>query len=787
MRRRPTRLLITLLGVTVGLALWQLPRQYEIDLNPRVLMGTLQDQVLVDYGWQPLTGAAGTPAEIAVQTDKSQTLRLVFDLPGFDLETVAVDGRPCSRVGVPGLLKLQTAGLPELPVASTTLAIPGTGSVSFQVVEHVVREVKVKPVEPSKGHLTRDIDPATVVAQFSPYYDDGGVWPTRPVVMSKPFLLQTQRGVNLRFNPLRYDAGRGVLLVSERLVVDVITDGAADKSLPRPAGGFAAVHTALFSNVTERPADKYQALQTLGRLLVIAPESLADAVTPLVHWKRQRGLETDLVTVPDVGVVTADIAAIITTEYTAAAGLTWVILVGDRAEMPPAVGQYDGSDSDTRYAMVSGDDVYPDLFISRVSASTPEQVSTQVNKFITYEKFPDTGTDAGWYRRAVGIASDEGLPADSERADNLRTQLLTYGYGPVQQIYQNQGGSTADITAALATGVSLVNYLGHGSGYSWESVQYRQEHLGTVANGTKLPWIIDVSCSNGDLALDDCFAEAWLRAGTPTVPAGAVGMIASTSLSPWIPPTVMQSEAVYLLTTDAAHTLGALYYSGLMKVADQYGGLSIAERVVEQNMIFGDCSLMVRTSAPAEFLVTCPTELRRDAGQVSLDVDGPAGSVVTLTHNGDLHETAFVGTGSAVQLPLGPWAAGLEAVTVTITGLNQVPFITSVTLTGDDQVSGQDQPLVPAQVTLLGNYPNPFNPATTIAFELPGETAVNLHVYDIRGQLVRDLSTALLPAGRHEVPWDGRDRRGSPAPSGVYLYKLEAAGQMLAGRMTLSK
>ena len=53
--------------------------------------------------------------------------------------------------------------------------------------------------------------------------------------------------------------------------------------------------------------------------------------------------------------------------------------------------------------------------------------------------------------------------------------------------------------------------------------------------------------------------------------------------------------------------------------------------------------------------------------------------------------------------------------------------------------------------------------------------------------LVRDLSTALLPAGRHEVPWDGRDRSGRPSPSGVYLYKLEAGGQMLAGRMTLSK
>lgn len=88
----------------------------------------------------------------------------------------------------------------------------------------------------------------------------------------------------------------------------------------------------------------------------------------------------------------------------------------------------------------------------------------------------------------------------------------------------------------------------------------------------------------------------------------------------------------------------------------------------------------------------------------------------------------------------------------------------------------------------LGNFPNPFNPATTIAFTLPAAARVELAIYDLRGQLVRTLLAGRqLPAGRQECAWDGRDEQGNAAPAGAYLYRLQAGEYSEARSMMLVK
>lgn len=73
--------------------------------------------------------------------------------------------------------------------------------------------------------------------------------------------------------------------------------------------------------------------------------------------------------------------------------------------------------------------------------------------------------------------------------------------------------------------------------------------------------------------------------------------------------------------------------------------------------------------------------------------------------------------------------------------------------------------------------PNPSRSSITAAFNLPGEGKVRLAVYDLRGALVRTLVNDRLPAGKHQVVWDGRDDLGRPVASGVYFYRLEALGE----------
>lgn len=83
------------------------------------------------------------------------------------------------------------------------------------------------------------------------------------------------------------------------------------------------------------------------------------------------------------------------------------------------------------------------------------------------------------------------------------------------------------------------------------------------------------------------------------------------------------------------------------------------------------------------------------------------------------------------------------------------------------------------------NYPNPFNPATRIAYRLARSGEVRLVVYDVLGRAVRTLVAARQRAGAYECDWDGRDERGVPAASGVYFYQLRSGDRVLTRKMLL--
>ncbi|UCH84685.1 MAG: T9SS type A sorting domain-containing protein [Candidatus Latescibacterota bacterium] len=88
-------------------------------------------------------------------------------------------------------------------------------------------------------------------------------------------------------------------------------------------------------------------------------------------------------------------------------------------------------------------------------------------------------------------------------------------------------------------------------------------------------------------------------------------------------------------------------------------------------------------------------------------------------------------------------------------------------------------------IELMQNHPNPFNPVTTIVFSLSVKTDVRLGVYDAAGRLIRMLIDERRPAGPGEARWDGTDAKGTPVSSGVYFYRLEAAGRVAAKKMVL--
>jgi hypothetical protein len=106
--------------------------------------------------------------------------------------------------------------------------------------------------------------------------------------------------------------------------------------------------------------------------------------------------------------------------------------------------------------------------------------------------------------------------------------------------------------------------------------------------------------------------------------------------------------------------------------------------------------------------------------------------------------------------------------------------------------TGVEAEEVPRQFAVLSNYPNPFNPSTTLRFELPKDGCVTLKIYDLSGRLVKVLLSGNQTAGAHTAVWDGTDDAGHKVAAGVYFYRLEftdanGTRQVLTQKMSLVK
>ncbi|MCB9515666.1 MAG: T9SS type A sorting domain-containing protein [Candidatus Latescibacteria bacterium] len=92
-------------------------------------------------------------------------------------------------------------------------------------------------------------------------------------------------------------------------------------------------------------------------------------------------------------------------------------------------------------------------------------------------------------------------------------------------------------------------------------------------------------------------------------------------------------------------------------------------------------------------------------------------------------------------------------------------------------------------LALMGNFPNPFNPSTTLRFTVPAGSGepLRLEVFDVRGRLVRVLAEGVFAAGEHSAVWDGRDGEGRPQGSGVYFSRLTQGQAQQQGKLLLLK
>ncbi|MFH1748069.1 MAG: C25 family cysteine peptidase [Planctomycetota bacterium] len=562
------------------------------------------------------SGAESQSRGFEVWEESPAGITLHYALRDYLLGSVLVDGQKYATITLDDGTPMLVAGAPDLPKTCGSLIIPDASAVTVNIISAEFEEITLQ-VAPSKGNLLRTVDPASVPYEFGSEYQANDFYPGELARLSDPYILRDHRGVDVRLYPFQYNPVSGLLRVYTDIVLEVVPNGDSELNVPDRQYGAKALSQAFhqiyshhFLNYT--PPLRYAPMDEDGDLLIIAYDAWIANVQPLADHKSAIGIDTTVVGVSTIGNNAISIKNYIQNVYDTS-DLAFVLLVGDSVEV--ATPSASGGSADPTYAKVAGGDDYPDIIVGRFSAQLAAHVDTQVLRTIEYEQ--NAATTQDWFWRGTGIASNQGPGDDGEydnvHMDNIRSDLLAYGYTSIDQIY-DPSGTASQVTNALNAGRGIVNYCGHGSATSWSTTGFSNTNVNALVNDNELPFIVSVACVNGQFAGQTCFAEAWLRATNGSEPTGAVATYMSSINQSWSPPMEGQDEFNLLLAAETYVTYGALCFGGSCSMMQEYGSDGV--NMFNTWHIFGDPSLrVVGTVAPPTGIRVSPGSGLNAAGQ----------------------------------------------------------------------------------------------------------------------------------------------------------------------------
>lgn len=287
-----------------------------------------------------------------------------------------------------------------------------------------------------------------------------------------------------------------------------------------------------------------------------------------------------------------------------------------------------------------------------------------------------------------------------------------------------------------------------------------------------------------------------------------VGPDVRTSIVRWDPPT----EATTLIWQEQTGSIGDVSSIGALVLGDD-GTLAVStpEGIVHIDLadpasaVIWHDPLLTRPYGPltrlADRRYVTADQVWGSGVEVLAGIDPVSGSHSALVANlngqpgFEFAPYAQLTGDSGLNVYLAPGYGRLAVVDLTAPN----PQPTLLTLASDSYIgllwrtgSGVTTPvgdlhLPPARLALHNAVPNPFNPRTTLAFDLPRAGTVRLDLFDVRGRRVAVLVDQELPAGTHRVVWEGLDEQGRAVPSGVYLARMQAAGLTRSVKIMLTR
>ncbi|MBO4876330.1 MAG: choice-of-anchor J domain-containing protein [Bacteroidales bacterium] len=519
-------------------------------------------------------------------SDKNGDSYIEFSIKNYKLTEISRANGTFTKIAFGKNVSLEKMGWAELPFASTTIDYSDGDLIAIDTSKSEYHELTLPyPILPSRGTVYRDQNPDSIPYIILAESISDGWYPSENI-KTEPFSFRDETKVNIRIFPFQYNSALQTLRIYDRIAIKVSHSKSRE--------------------ITPLPNYDY------GNILVITPERYDSALAPYIRWKREMGYDVTVMHCDSAENVTSKIAQ----AYSQNPNLLYVQLVGNWNDVQSnTLGTETCPDCPTDPALgcVSGGDDCPDLAIGRFVCANEEELSTQIQKSINYEKNPNNNRD--WRDRFIGIGSGEG-PGDDDELDyeHVRkiydNRLADFTYNVHSQHYdEGTNVSSNALIASINVGASSIAYCGHGSGSYWLTGGYGSSNVTASSNGDKLPFVVSVACRNGAFHNGDCFADKWMNAKH----GGAVATLMSSISQPWNPPMRGQDYFYDILsggynydndtTSNGLNTNEQRTHWGSVVLNAFY--LMLCEsaqqsdiETVKSWISFGDASLQLRTKTP---------------------------------------------------------------------------------------------------------------------------------------------------------------------------------------------
>ena len=643
-----------------------------------------------------------------------QTLRATFSYGSLESAEFSTEKGVFSSIMLDGTFPSGEIGAPELPATHELLAVPFGANPTVSVVSYTTQDYSladygINTIIPRQPSVRKDQKPEDIKFVY-----DEEAYQTRGLATAPEASIEiqgTMRGIrigSLVVNPVSYNAKDNTIRVFNNIEVEINFEGADVAETERMlintySPYFDIVYKQMFNyrQILDVYTDHPDLMAYPVHMIVIAPENYLTTLEPWTNWKIQKGFDVQIHTTAQAGgnynAIRSYVQNLYNTGVAQGKTPTFLILVGDVAQVPNTTGSSTQKVTDLYYGSIDGD-YFPDMFYSRMSAENTSQLTAIINKILQYEQY--TMPDPTYLNNVTLIAGWDSYWTSYVGAPTVNYATTNYyntAHGFTQVNSHVNQSQYSGCYNSLSSGIGFVNYTAHGDNNMWYQPQLTNSGVNSLTNTNKYFLAMGNCCLSGNFGYNSaCFGEAMIRAENK----GAYSYIGSCPNTYWYEdyyfgigatntfgstPNINNTktgvyDAVWM--DDTYNTVSSMTFLGNIAVCYSYtGGYTTSSNATyywQAYHVLGDGSIMpYRVNPTANTVSHLPNF---PVGATSFTVNAEAGSYVGLSHNNVLIGAALVGPTGSVNVEVTPVTSG--QVKVVVTKPQRQPYMQDIDVSG---------------------------------------------------------------------------------------------------------